>query len=88
VAQARPSDAGETEIDTGTFHGIARAVREATGRDLSEKQTKQAKEIAEGCKTANEERIPPRKRFGCSSQGTAELEKKKGLGYSGTFGCR
>jgi len=40
-----------------------RAVREATGRDLSEKQTKQAKEIAEGVKTANEERIPPRKRF-------------------------
>lgn len=74
---------GETEIDTGTFHGIARAVREATGHDLSEKQAKQAKEIAEGVKTANEETDSAKKKvLDALAEEQPKPEKKKGLGLS------
>lgn len=45
---------GETEIDTGTFHGLARAFRESTGKDLSEGQAKAAKRIAGGVKDATD----------------------------------
>lgn len=37
---------GETEIDTGTFHGLARAYRESTGKDFTPKQETDAKRIS------------------------------------------
>lgn len=44
---------GETEIDTGTFHGLARAVREVTGEDLTKGQTAKAAKIADGVSKAD-----------------------------------
>jgi len=44
---------GETEIDTGTFHGLARAFRESTGKDFTEKQAKDATKIAADVKDAS-----------------------------------
>lgn len=41
---------GETEIDTGTFHGLARAYRDATGKDFTEKQSADAKRISTAVK--------------------------------------
>lgn len=36
---------GETAIDTGTFYGLYRAVKDATGQEMSPQQTQQAKGI-------------------------------------------
>jgi hypothetical protein len=44
---------GETDIDTGSFTGIARAVREVTGEDLNSAQAKTAKQIAKGVADAD-----------------------------------
>jgi hypothetical protein len=43
---------GETDIDTGSFTGIARAVREVTGEDLTPTEVKTAKKIAAGVRQA------------------------------------
>ena len=43
---------GETDIDTGSFTGIARAVREVTGTDLTPPEVKTAKQIAKGVRQA------------------------------------
>ncbi len=37
---------GKTEIDTGTFSGLQRAVRDATGRELTPQEADKAKKIA------------------------------------------
>lgn len=46
---------GETEVDTGNFHALARAHAEATGSDFSDKQAEQAKDIASGVRKATNE---------------------------------
>lgn len=43
---------GETEIDTGNFHGLRRAFVEATGRDFTPDQATEAKEIVGKVKQA------------------------------------
>lgn len=45
---------GETEIDTGTFHGLRKAFFESTGKDFTPKQAKEAEGIAKGVKEATE----------------------------------
>lgn len=45
---------GETEIDTGTFHGLRKAFLDATGKDFTPKQAKEAEGIAKGVKEATE----------------------------------
>ncbi len=45
---------GETEIDTGTFHGLQKAVYEATGRDMTPKEATEAKQIVTKVKDATE----------------------------------
>jgi hypothetical protein len=44
---------GETDIDTGSFTGISRAFKEATGQDLNPGQVKKAKKIAKGVSDAD-----------------------------------
>jgi hypothetical protein len=44
---------GETDIDTGSFTGIARAVREVTGEDLNPAQAKTAKKLASDVQQAD-----------------------------------
>lgn len=46
---------GETEIDTGTFHGLRRAYTEASGKDFTAKQAEQAREVAGKVKEATAE---------------------------------
>lgn len=38
---------GETEIDTGSFHGLARAYKEASGKDFTPQQAAKAQEISD-----------------------------------------
>lgn len=45
---------GETEIDTGTFHGLQRAFRESTGKDMTPKQAEDAKRLAGDVKGATD----------------------------------
>lgn len=45
---------GETEIDTGTFHGLQRAYFDATGKDFTPGQAEQAKRTAERVQRANQ----------------------------------
>jgi len=45
---------GETEIDTGTFHGLRHAFFDATGKDFTPKQAAEAEKIAKGVKEAGE----------------------------------
>lgn len=45
---------GETDIDTGTFHGLRRAHEDATGKDFTPKQRKKAQEVAGGVKKAQD----------------------------------
>ena len=45
---------GETDIDTGTFTGLQRAHKEATGKDFSEKQAAEAKATAAKVKSAED----------------------------------
>lgn len=45
---------GETVIDTGTFHGLARAVRDVTGRDLTPKEVTEAQDHASTVKGATD----------------------------------
>ena len=49
---------GETEIDYGAFHGLSRAYREATGKEFSAEQAKQAQEISSGIKQVRAEVAP------------------------------
>jgi hypothetical protein len=44
---------GETDIDTGSFTGISRAFKEATGQDFTPSQQKAAERIAKGVSTAD-----------------------------------
>ncbi len=46
---------GETEIDTGTFHGLRRAYTEATGKDFTPDQADKADKIAGKVKKAADE---------------------------------
>jgi hypothetical protein len=46
---------GSTEIDTGTFHGLVRAVEDATGESITPEQARQAKEISGNVKTITAE---------------------------------
>lgn len=51
VLKGVPSEAlramqGETEIDTGTFHGLRRAFQASSGRDFTAEETQQAKQVA------------------------------------------
>lgn len=46
---------GETEVDTGTFHGLRRAFTEATGKDFTPEQADQAKKISSDVKAATDE---------------------------------
>lgn len=45
---------GETEIDTGTFHGLRKAHQEVTGEDFTPKQRKQAQVVATAVTKAQE----------------------------------
>ncbi len=45
---------GETDIDTGTFTGLAQAFKSDTGKEFSPKQAKQAVNIAEGVTKATD----------------------------------
>lgn len=55
---------GETDIDTGSFTGIARAYKEATGEDFNPKQAKAAEKIVEGVKKADEAIAPVKESLG------------------------
>jgi hypothetical protein len=55
---------GETDIDTGTFTGLARAFKNDTGKDFTPVQEKKAKEIAkENTKAETDEAIAKDKLF-------------------------
>lgn len=45
---------GETEIDTGTFHGMQKAFYEATGKDMDEKQADTARKLSGKVKGATD----------------------------------
>ena len=45
---------GETEIDTGTFHGLRKAFFDATGKDFNPKQAADATQIAKGVQDITE----------------------------------
>jgi hypothetical protein len=47
---------GEVDIDTGTVMGLQRAFTGRTGKDFTEKQTKQAKELSDKVRMLTEER--------------------------------
>lgn len=55
---------GETEIDTGTFHGLRKAFNESTGKDFTPKQAEQAREVAGEVKAANEAVEAAKKKLG------------------------
>ncbi len=46
---------GETEIDTGTFHGLRKAHLDQTGKDFTPEQAGKARDVSERVKQAGEE---------------------------------
>lgn len=52
--RAGQAQQGETEIDTGTFHGLARAFRDSTGKDFTPEQATEATEHAKEVTKATE----------------------------------
>lgn len=55
--RAGQAQQGETEIDTGTFHGLARAFKDSTGKDFTPEQADKAHEVAKEVKDATEKEI-------------------------------
>ncbi len=77
---------GETDIDTGSFHGLARAVQDLTGKELNPKQAKEAKAISEETSKLTEEVEGLKKRVSDLLKTKVErLPKTKGLGLSEYF---
>ena len=79
---------GETDIDTESYHGLAKAVHAVTGEDLDPKQTKEAKDLSDqAAKLKEEVESLKQKVLDGVQKAAAEKAKppKKGLGLGDYF---
>ena len=67
---------GETEIDTGTFHGLRKAFFDATGKDFTPEQAIDATKIAKGVKDITEATDKAKRMFTKLDQEAAKVPDK------------
>jgi len=66
---------GQTEMDTGTFHGVSRAFKESTGRDFTPKEAEVAKVKVEKVQKATIDVTEAAKKFVESAKAAADGEE-------------
>jgi hypothetical protein len=77
---------GETEVDTGSFHGLERDYREATGKDFTEGQAKRANEIKDQVQSARAaEEAAKQKTLDMISKVLPDTPATKGIGMADYF---
>lgn len=71
---------GQTEMDTGTFHGVSRAFKESTGREFTEKEAVTAKQKVAKVQEATGEVQEAQKKFVEGAKAAAEGEEQAQAG--------